>query len=178
MAEMMAILLFVCICVVLMAGYPVAFTLGGVSLLFAGIGMLTGNHPCPTRAMQADGGAGLHMVRSDLNFILAQIKIAEADAAGQDILSLIPNIRAAMGLRTVDGSNNNLMNLNGNNNTQYGAADNVFPRVTKLIARLEKLEAQTAAEPAAAASASRPHHRRCRERSPRSARSWHPRAAC
>jgi tripartite ATP-independent transporter DctM subunit len=38
----MAILLFVCICLALMAGYPVAFTLGGVSLLFAGIGMLTG----------------------------------------------------------------------------------------------------------------------------------------
>ncbi|AJQ47881.1 peroxidase family protein [Pseudomonas putida] len=76
------------------------------------------------------GGEGLHMVRSDLNFILAQIKIAEADAAGQDILSLIPNIRAPLGLRAVDGSNNNLMNLNGINNTQYGAADNVFPRVT------------------------------------------------
>ncbi|MEZ1420607.1 peroxidase family protein [Pseudomonas monteilii] len=76
------------------------------------------------------GGQGLHMVRSDLNFILAQIKIAEADAAGQDILSLIPNIRAPLGLRAVDGSNNNLMNLNGTNNTQFGAADNVFPRVT------------------------------------------------
>ncbi len=76
------------------------------------------------------GGEGLHMVRSDLNFILAQIKIAEADAAGQDILSLIPNIRAPLGLRAVDGSNNNLMNLNGNNNTQFGAADNVFPRLT------------------------------------------------
>ena len=76
------------------------------------------------------GGEGLHMVRSDLNFILAQIKIAEADAAGQDILSLIPNIRAPLGLRAVDGSNNNLMNLNGHNNTQFGAADNVFPRLT------------------------------------------------
>ncbi|CAI8893376.1 serralysin [Pseudomonas jessenii] len=76
------------------------------------------------------GGAGLHMVRSDLNFILDQIKIAEADAAGQDILSLIPNIRAPLGLRTVDGSNNNLMNLNGINNTEFGAADNVFPRLT------------------------------------------------
>ncbi|MDF9774136.1 peroxidase family protein [Pseudomonas baetica] len=76
------------------------------------------------------GGAGLHMVRSDLNFILDQIKIAEADAAGQDILSLIPNIRAPLGLRTVDGSNNNLMNLNGNNHTEFGAADNVFPRLT------------------------------------------------
>ncbi|WP_137808051.1 peroxidase family protein [Pseudomonas sp. G(2018)] len=77
-----------------------------------------------------EGGEGLHMVRSDLNFILDQIKIAEADAAGQDILSLIPNIRAPLGLRTVDGSNNNLLNLNGNNHTEYGAADNTFPRVS------------------------------------------------
>ncbi|PKM16284.1 MAG: C4-dicarboxylate ABC transporter [Gammaproteobacteria bacterium HGW-Gammaproteobacteria-2] len=42
MAELMPLLLFVCICAALMAGYPVALTLGGVSLLFAGIGMLTG----------------------------------------------------------------------------------------------------------------------------------------
>lgn len=42
MAELMAILLFVCICISLMAGYPVAFTLGGMALLFAGVGVLTG----------------------------------------------------------------------------------------------------------------------------------------
>ncbi|MCP1517907.1 Ca2+-binding RTX toxin-like protein [Pseudomonas migulae] len=77
-----------------------------------------------------EGGPGLNMVRSDLNFILDQIKIAEADADGQDILSLIPNIRAPLGLRAVDGSNNNLMNLNGINNTEFGAADNTFPRLT------------------------------------------------
>ena len=77
-----------------------------------------------------EGGAGLHMVRSDLNFILDQIRIAEADAAGQSILSLIPNIRAPLGLRAVDGSNNNLLNLNGTNNTGFGAADHTFPRLT------------------------------------------------
>lgn len=38
--EFMAIALFVCLCLALMAGYPVAFTLGGVSLLFAGVGIL------------------------------------------------------------------------------------------------------------------------------------------
>lgn len=43
MAEVMAILLFVSVCLVLMAGYPVAFTLAGVSLLFAGLGIVTGN---------------------------------------------------------------------------------------------------------------------------------------
>jgi tripartite ATP-independent transporter DctM subunit len=42
MAELMPILLFASICLALMAGYPVAFTLGGMSLLFAGIGVLTG----------------------------------------------------------------------------------------------------------------------------------------
>jgi len=42
MVELMAILLFISICAALMAGYPVAFTLGGVSLLFAGIGIVTG----------------------------------------------------------------------------------------------------------------------------------------
>mgnify|MGYP003666332307 FL=1 len=42
MAELMAILLFISICAALMAGYPVAFTRGGVSLLFAGIGIVTG----------------------------------------------------------------------------------------------------------------------------------------
>jgi tripartite ATP-independent transporter DctM subunit len=40
--ELMPILLFAVICLALMAGYPVAFTLGGVSLLFAGIGIVTG----------------------------------------------------------------------------------------------------------------------------------------
>lgn len=40
--ELMPLLLFACVCVVLMAGYPVALTLGGVSLLFALIGMATG----------------------------------------------------------------------------------------------------------------------------------------
>ncbi|MFK7956631.1 MAG: TRAP transporter large permease subunit [Lysobacterales bacterium] len=37
-----ALLLFACVCLVLMAGFPVAFTLAGVSLLFAGIGTLAG----------------------------------------------------------------------------------------------------------------------------------------
>ena len=40
--EFMAVLLFICLCLALMAGFPVAFTLGGVSLLFAAVGALTG----------------------------------------------------------------------------------------------------------------------------------------
>lgn len=55
MAEVMAILLFITLCIVLMQGFPVAFTLAGVSLVFAGIGWLTGTfdaaflHAIPNR---------------------------------------------------------------------------------------------------------------------------------
>ncbi len=40
--EFLSLLLFLLICLTLMLGYPVAFTLAGVSLLFAGAGMLVG----------------------------------------------------------------------------------------------------------------------------------------
>ncbi len=42
MPELMAIALFICLCLALMLGYSVAFTLGGISLLFAGAGVLMG----------------------------------------------------------------------------------------------------------------------------------------
>ena len=47
MAEWMPLILFLIICLVLMLGFPVAFTLGGVSLLFAGIGLLTNTFEHP-----------------------------------------------------------------------------------------------------------------------------------
>ncbi|XOV81094.1 MAG: TRAP transporter large permease subunit [Aestuariibacter sp.] len=40
--EFMALLLFLVVCLVLLLGYPVAFTLAGTSLVFAGIGIVTG----------------------------------------------------------------------------------------------------------------------------------------
>ena len=40
--ELMALLLFVAVCGFLLLGYPVAFTLAGTSLLFAGLGVVTG----------------------------------------------------------------------------------------------------------------------------------------
>ena len=40
--EWVAGLLFVSVIVILLAGFPVAFTLGGTALIFAGIGILTG----------------------------------------------------------------------------------------------------------------------------------------
>jgi len=40
--EWVALLLFLSVIVVLLAGFPVAFTLGGTALIFAGVGVLTG----------------------------------------------------------------------------------------------------------------------------------------
>ncbi|MEN8205210.1 MAG: TRAP transporter large permease subunit [Pseudomonadota bacterium] len=42
MAELIPLLLFVVVCLVLMAGYPVAFSLAGTALVFAWIGQLAG----------------------------------------------------------------------------------------------------------------------------------------
>lgn len=39
--EWMSLLLFVCVCLILLLGYPVALSLAGTALLFAGIGLLT-----------------------------------------------------------------------------------------------------------------------------------------
>ncbi|MFN0306195.1 MAG: peroxidase family protein, partial [Burkholderiales bacterium] len=65
------------------------------------------------------------LIRSDLDFILQQIFIAEANAAGASLISLLPNELAMLGLRTVDGSLNNLVP----GQQFFGAADLLFPRV-------------------------------------------------
>ncbi|UUZ74667.1 hypothetical protein LP414_20225 [Polaromonas sp. P1(28)-13] len=74
---------------------------------------------------------GVHLIHSDLQFILDQIVIVERDAAGENLLDLIPNSRVAFGLRTVDGSFNNLVQ----GQTEFGASDNVFPRMTDPVFR-------------------------------------------
>ena len=43
MADFFPALLFFTTCLLLMAGYPVAFTLGGSALFFAGIGIIFGH---------------------------------------------------------------------------------------------------------------------------------------
>ena len=48
-------------------------------------------------------------IRSDLDFILQQIFIAEQNAAGMSMLDLLPNVQVPFGLRTVTGVNNNLV---------------------------------------------------------------------
>jgi Ca2+-binding RTX toxin-like protein len=95
-----------------------------------------GTPPPPPPPLLTDEQPGVtspsvHFLGSDLQFILDQIVIAERHAAGEDLTSLLPNIRLALGLRTVDGSYNNLVP----GQTEFGAADNVFPRMTEPVFR-------------------------------------------
>jgi hypothetical protein len=63
--------------------------------------------------------------RIDLEFILDQIKKAEAIASGADINSVIPTPFHPWGLRTVDGSYNNI--IPGREN--WGSSDETFIRL-------------------------------------------------
>ena len=74
---------------------------------------------------------GLSLIKSDLDFILDQIKISEAHANGKPFSSLIPKDVLPWGLRTVDGSFNNI----GIGRSGFGAADRLFPRLTTPIFR-------------------------------------------
>jgi hypothetical protein len=69
------------------------------------------------------------LIRSDLDFVLQQIKIAEAHSAGGALSGTGPNQISnplfPYGLRTVTGEDNNLIPGQG----RYGAADNIFTRL-------------------------------------------------
>ncbi|CAD5107740.1 peroxidase family protein [Zestomonas carbonaria] len=79
--------------------------------------------PLPEESDVVSPGDGLRLIRSDLQFILDQIVVAERHAAGEHILDIIPNSRLPWGLRTVDGSFNNLVP----GQERFGAADQPFP---------------------------------------------------
>ncbi len=82
--------------------------------------------PLPVESDVVSPGNGLRLIRSDLQFILDQILIAERHAAGEDLMDIIPNSRLPWGLRTVDGSFNNLVP----GQQYFGAADQPFPTAT------------------------------------------------
>jgi Ca2+-binding RTX toxin-like protein len=96
----------------------------------------------PAKAAVAPNGQGLTITAGDLKFILRQIKIAEHHTAtltpdnpcgtlvgpGPD---QIPDRLTAYGLRTVDGSCNNLFP----GRERFAAADEPFPRLTKPVFR-------------------------------------------
>ena len=85
--------------------------------------------------------------KADLEFILRQIRIAEATSAAytpapiSDVQAIVNEyginpVNAALapfGLRSVGGSNNNLLD----SQTEFGATDNLFPRLTDPVFRNE-----------------------------------------
>jgi Ca2+-binding RTX toxin-like protein len=70
-------------------------------------------------------------ILSDLEFILQQIIIAERQAAGEDLRDILPNVQVPWGLRTIDGSFNNLVL----DQSEFGAADNLFPSLADPVFR-------------------------------------------
>jgi len=66
----------------------------------------------------------MQLIRSDLDFILAQIRFAETGGPLDD-----PSL--PFGLRTVDGRNNSVVP----GQSDFGAADRVFPRMTDPVFR-------------------------------------------
>ena len=66
------------------------------------------------------------LIRHDLEFILEQIKIAEAHAAGTPLTELVDSPLLPHGLRTVDGSDNNLVP----GRERWGASHEEFLRLT------------------------------------------------
>ncbi|HSD62138.1 MAG TPA: hypothetical protein VLC55_14900, partial [Burkholderiales bacterium] len=68
-------------------------------------------------------------IKSDLQFILEQILIAERHAAGEDLASLLPNTEVGFGLRTISGLFNNVVS----GRSDFGAADLLFPRMLPAV---------------------------------------------
>ena len=85
--------------------------------------------PAPVVHAQAGSAVGFVLNAGDLRFIFHAIEIAQEHAAGNPLLGLGPNQvneeRFPHGLRTVDGSFNHL----SPGMTNFGAADQVFPRI-------------------------------------------------
>ena len=108
---------------------------GVVMSLVAAIGQ---SATIAAQAVTAPVGEGFTVTASDLAFILKQIKIAEAHVANTTSATgpcgaligtgpnQIPDALTSYGLRTVDGSCNNLLA----GRETFGAADQKFPRYT------------------------------------------------
>ena len=121
-------------------------------LLAVSLGLLTAlvagpTGPVPSVSAQAPEGQGFTLNKSDLNFILAQMRIAEHHAIsdrsanlcngllGPDPVTQIPDngvgVTLSLGLRTVDGTCNNLIRDEsvGVDQSKFGASDQFFPRL-------------------------------------------------
>lgn len=107
MIELIPLLLFVGICLALMCGYPVAFTLAGTSLLFAGVGVLTDTFDMaflsamPNRIYGTMTNANLFAVPMFvfMGIMLEKSRIAEALLAG--MARLFGTMRGGLGISVI-----------------------------------------------------------------------------
>ena len=112
--------------------------LGLLASALLGIGLLPAVALVGPAAQAAPVGQGFTVTPSDLSFILKQVKIAEAHVRNTTSATgpcgalvgngpnQIPSPLVSYGLRTVDGSCNNLIA----GQERFGAADELFPRLT------------------------------------------------
>src|SRR5689334_14877030 len=112
-----------------------------IAMMMPGVG---GQFFVPTVSAQtAPTGQGFVLDAGDLRFIYEQILVAQDHAAGGTLLGPGPNQvhdpQLPRGLRTVDGSFNNLvagqLDRNGVPSRFFGASDQLFPRLTVPVFR-------------------------------------------
>lgn len=101
-----------------------------LSALSSSLVLTSGLALAPLAQVQAAPALGFTLNASDLRFILRQIQISEVHAADPSscapLLTQIPSPLLPYGLRTVDGTCNNLIA----GQSTFGAADRIFPRLT------------------------------------------------
>src|SRR3954452_4827077 len=111
----------------------IGIVLAAAGFIAAGVALI----PSPASAVNNPPGNGVTVTPGELSFILKQIKIAEHHAATYTAAdpcgtlvgpgpNQIPDRLTAYGLRTVDGSCNNLFP----GRETFAAADQPFPRLT------------------------------------------------
>ncbi|MEA2151192.1 MAG: hypothetical protein QOD69_3022, partial [Solirubrobacteraceae bacterium] len=122
--------------------------LAAAGLLAASVGLGSALVPSPASAVAGPTGSGLTVTPGDLAFILKQIKISEEHAKTQTASNQcgtlvqspgdgipddlqIPDRLTSYGLRTVDGSCNNLFP----DREKFAAADVQFPRLSTPVFR-------------------------------------------
>ena len=107
MMEMIPLLLFIAICLVLMCGYPVAFSLAGTSLTFAAIGMVTGTFDAAFLSAVPNRLYGI-MINTNLfavpmfvfmGMMLEKSKIAESLLEGMALL--FGRMRGGLGISVI-----------------------------------------------------------------------------
>ncbi len=107
MMEIIPLLLFIAVCLVLMCGYPVAFSLAGTSLAFAAIGMVTGTFDAAFLSAVPNRLYGI-MINTNLfavpmfvfmGMMLEKSKIAESLLEGMALL--FGRMRGGLGISVI-----------------------------------------------------------------------------